>query len=95
MASLITGDTTAASFAIDDSCVASVHIDSAGVVSARPPVPTPNPKAKKGRGSGEAAASTGTRRSARLTAKPTQLELPQITDAEESDEDDNVDYDFR
>ena len=45
-----------------------------------------------------AVAGTGTRRSARLTAKPTQtyvLEFPQITDAEESDEDDSVEYDFR
>jgi hypothetical protein len=63
-------------------------------------------KPKKGRGSGKAAttsstpaaASTGTRRSARLTAKPAKtyvLQFPQITDAEESDEDDGVEYDFR
>jgi len=63
-------------------------------------------KPKKGQGSGKAAttssasasASSGTRRSARLTAKPAQtyvLQFPQITDAEESDEDDGVEYDFR
>jgi hypothetical protein len=63
-------------------------------------------KPKQGRGSGKAAttssssaaASSGTRRSARLTAKPAQtyvLQFPQITDAEESDEDDGVEYDFR
>ena len=61
---------------------------------------------KKGRRKGKAttsssvaaATSTGTRRSARLTAKPTQkyvLVFPQITDAEESDEDNGVEYDFR
>ena len=38
--------------------------------------------------------------SAKLTAKPAQtgryvLQFPQITDAEESDEDDGVEYDFR
>ena len=62
-------------------------------------------KPKKGRGSGKAATtsstsaavSTGTRRSARLTAKPTQtyvLQFPHITDAEGSDEDDGVEYEF-
>ena len=44
-------------------------------------------------------AATGTiRRSARLSGKPTRtyvVEFPQITDAEESDEDDEVEYDFR
>jgi len=63
-------------------------------------------KPKKGRGSGKAAttssasaaASSGTRRSVRLTAKPAQtyvLQLPQITDTEESEEDDGVEDDFR
>jgi hypothetical protein len=63
-------------------------------------------KAKKRRGRGNAAttssvsaaAGTGTRRSARLIAKPAQtyaLEFPQITDAEETDEDDGVEYGFR
>ena len=36
--------------------------------------------------------------SARLTAKPAQtyeLQFPQITDTEESDEDNGVEYDFR
>lgn len=36
--------------------------------------------------------------SARSTAKPAQaceLQFPQITDTEESDEDDGVEYDFR
>jgi len=61
---------------------------------------------KKGRGSGKAAtassasaaASSDIRRSARLTAKPTQryvLQFSQITDTEESDEDDGIEYDFR
>jgi len=43
-------------------------------------------------------AATGIRRSARLTGKPTRtyvVEFPQITDAEESDDDDGVEYDFR
>lgn len=88
--------------------VASARKDSARVVSAGPSVSAPNPtakkgreigKAKKGRGRGKAAAaSTSTRRSARLTAKPAQtyvVEFPQITDAEESDEDDGVEYEFR
>jgi len=64
-------------------------------------------KPRKGQGSGKpatsssassAAASSGTRRSARLTARPAQtyvLQFPQITDAEESDEGDGVVYDFR
>jgi len=47
--------------------------------------------------SASAAVSTGTRRSARLTATTQTyvLQFPQITDAEESDEDDGVEYDFR
>jgi len=61
---------------------------------------------KRGRGSGKAAtastasaaASSGIRRSARLTAKPTQryaLQFRQMTDTEEADEDDRIEYDFR
>jgi len=99
-----------ASASIGSVHIASAHIDLLGpsVLVSNPQAKKGRGrgKPKKGQGSGKAAttssasaaASSGTRRSARLTAKPAQtyvLQFPQITDAEESDEDDGVEYDFR
>ena len=106
-ASRIIGDS--ASVNVASARIDSARVVSAGP-SVSAPNPTAKKgresgKAKKGRGRGKAAtassvpaaASTSTRRSARLTAKPAQtyvVEFPQITDAEESDKDDSVEYEF-